>query len=251
MLEQEIISIGLNEKEAKVYLSSLELGQSTVQSIAVKAGINRATTYFIIDGLMQRGLISSFHKGKKQYFIAADPERLVEILEREKENIENKKENLKKLLPQLRSLNNKQQGRPVVRYYDGKEGISSMVEEVFREAKGTVYMAYSADAVKDIFSDKDQERWRKIRINKNMPVKAIYTKKEGKLGIIPKSESLKVPFEKFPISCDIAVFNNKVRIASLKNRLTGIIIEDKEIAVSFKALIDLALESAIKYDTKE
>lgn len=251
MLEQELISIGLNEKEAKVYLSSLELGQSTVQSIALKATINRATTYFIIDGLMQRGLISSFNKGKKQYFFAADPERLLEILEKEKEQIESKKENLQKLLPQLRSLNNKQSGRPLVRYYEGKEGISSMVEEVFREAKGTIYMAYSADAVQGIFSNKDQERWRKIRVDKSMSVKAVYTKTDGKLGNIPKSESLKVPFEKFPISCDFAVFNDKVRIASLKNRLTGIIIEDKEIASSFRALIDLALESAKKYDTEE
>ncbi|HPN54716.1 MAG TPA: helix-turn-helix domain-containing protein [Candidatus Moranbacteria bacterium] len=251
MLEQELISIGLNEKETKVYLASLELGQSTVQSIAVKAGINRATTYFIIDGLMQRGLITSFNKGKKQYFFAADPERLIEILEREKENIESKKNNLQKLLPQLRSLNNKQSGRPLVRYYEGKEGISSMVEEVFREAKGVVYMAYSADEVGNIFSKKDQERWRKIRVDKNMPVKAIYTKKEGKIGVVPKSESLKIPFEKFPISCDFAVFNDKVRIASLKNRLTGIIIEDKEIASSFRALINLALETAKKYDAEE
>src|SRR6266702_4120523 len=143
MLEQELIAIGLNEKEAKVYLSALELGQSTVQQIAQKAAVNRATAYFIIDALMQRGLVSSFYKGKKQYFIASDPERLIEILEQKKENIEKKKENLKKLLPQLQSLNNKQGDKPLVRYYEGKEGIASMVDEVLKASTGTVYMAYS------------------------------------------------------------------------------------------------------------
>ena len=247
MLEQELISIGLNEKEAKVYLASLELGQSTVQSIAVKAGINRATTYFIIDGLMQRGLVTSFNKGKKQYFFAADPERLIEILEKEKAQIESKKENLQKLLPQLRSLNNKQGGRPLVRYYEGKEGVTSMVDEVLKAASGTVYMAYSVDAINDVFDRKDVERWRDIRVERGVQMKVMYTYKEGELKNIPNSENTKIPVDKFPITCDIAVYGNKVRIASLDKRLVGIIIEDEEIAKSMESILRLALESAKKY----
>lgn len=247
MLEQELISIGLNEKEAKVYLASLELGQSTVQNISVKAGINRATTYFIIDGLMQRGLVTSFNKGKKQYFFAADPERLLEILEKEKENIERKKDDLQKLLPQLRSLNNKQGGRPLVRYYEGKEGVTSMVDEVLKAASGTVYMAYSVDAINDVFDRKDVERWRDIRVERGVQMKVMYTYKDGELKNIPNSENTKIPFDKFPITCDIAVYGNKVRIASLDKRLVGVIIEDEEIAKSMEAILKLALESAKKY----
>lgn len=248
MLEQELISIGLNEKEAKIYLSSLELGQSTVQSIALKAAINRATTYFIIDGLMQRGLMSSFNKGKKQYFIAADPERFVEILEKEKENIENKKDNLQKFLPQLKSLNNKQQGKPVVRYYDGKEGIAAMVDEFFNTEKVSVSMAYSVDAVNKVFSEKERLKWREKRVKRGIDTKVIYTFKNGELPNIPKSNSARVPFDKFPISCDIAIYDDKVRLASLGDRLSGIIIEDEEIAKSLKAVFELAWESAKKYE---
>ena len=247
MLEQELISIGLNEKEAKVYLSSLELGQSVVQEIARKAGVNRATGYFVIDALMQRGLMSSFHKGKKQFFIAADPERLIEILEQEKETLEKKKEGLKKVIPQLKSLNNKQQGRPLVRYYEGKEGVTAMVDEVLKAASGTVHMAYSVDAVNDVFEEKDVKRWRKIRVDRNVQMKVIYTYKDGELMNVPNSENTKVPFDKFPITCDIAVYGNKVRIASLANRLVGIVIEDEEIAKSMEAILKLALESAKRY----
>jgi len=247
MLEKELIDIGLNEKEAKVYLASLELGQSVVQEIAQKSGVNRATAYFTIESLMKMGLMSSFHKGKKQYFISSDPDRLIEIMEQEKENIERKKENLKKLLPQLQSINNKEKDRPVVKYYEGKEGISTMVDEVLKTAKGTVNMAYSVDALNSLFSEKDKEKWRNTRIQRDVFTNAIYTFKNGKLESIPRSVSHKVPFEKFPITCDIAVYNNKVRIASLSNRLIGVIIEDKEIAKSMKAVLDLAWEAAEKY----
>ena len=43
-LDKELQKIGLSEKEAKVYLAALELGQASVQNIARKAEVNRATT---------------------------------------------------------------------------------------------------------------------------------------------------------------------------------------------------------------
>ena len=64
-LEFKLKELGLAEKEAKVFLASLELGSSAVQEIAKKAEINRATTYVIIEKLMKKGLMSSVG-GKRQ-----------------------------------------------------------------------------------------------------------------------------------------------------------------------------------------
>lgn len=41
MLERVLEKFGLSEKEAKIYLATLELGQATVQQIAKKAGLVR------------------------------------------------------------------------------------------------------------------------------------------------------------------------------------------------------------------
>lgn len=247
MLERDLIEIGLNEKEAKVYLASLELGQSTVQDIAKKAAVNRATTYFVIEGLMKSGLMSSFHKGKKQYFIAADPDRLVEVLEQEKDILEKRKENLKKLLPQLQSINNKQSNRPVVKYYEGKEGILSMVNEVTVPGKEVVRMAYNKDAVIKTFSEEQRKKWTEHRVKNNIITKVIYTFKNGVLESNADGTRRKVPFEKFPITCDIAVYDDKIRLASFGDRMVGVVIEDKELAASFRAVLDLAWEAAEKY----
>lgn len=246
MLEQELLAIGLNDKEAKIYLAALELGQSTVQNIALKAGINRATTYFVIDGLMQRGLVSSFQKGKKQYFIAADPERLLEILEQEREKIEKKRENLQKILPQLQSLNNKQQGRPVVKYYEGKEGLTSMNEELLKNAKGDIIMAYSVDYLGNLFSDNERQKMRKKRLERGIKTKVLYTWSNGELESTKDGSRRKISMEKFPLTCDIAVYDNVVRIASLKDRVVGVVIEDDEIAQSFRSIFELAWEGSEK-----
>ena len=251
MLEQNLVEIGLNEKEAKVYLAALELGQSVVQDIAIKAGINRATAYFVIEVLMQMGLMSSFHKGKKQFFISADPDRLIEVLEQEKQKITKREENLKKLLPQLQSLNNKQKDRPVVKYYEGKEGINAMMDEYLKLAKGTINMAYSVDSLDKVFSQQEIQKAKEKRVEKALKTKVIYTSDSKTLENTPLSSRIKVPLDKFPIKSDIAVYDNKVRIASFGKRLLGIIIEDKEIAESMRAILDLASEGAKNYENKK
>ena len=59
---QDLQQIGLTEKEAKVYLAALELGEKAVQVIAQKAGVNRATTYFILESLIEKGLQRAINK---------------------------------------------------------------------------------------------------------------------------------------------------------------------------------------------
>lgn len=238
--------IGLNEKEAKVYLAALELGQSVVQDIARKAGVNRATTYFVIEGLMKMGLISSFHKGKKQYFVAADPDKLSEIMSQQKMDIEKKENNLKKLLPQLNTIVSRHEG-PVVKYYEGKDGIKTMIEELVRKSKGDVYMAYSVDAVNKIFSEKERNDARTKRIKKGLKTKAIYTYKDGFMKNTADGERRKISIDKFPLTCDIAIYDDYVRIASLGRRLVGIVIEDKDITNSLRSVFKLAWEAAEKY----
>ena len=74
MLEKDIEKLGLSEKEAKVYLASLELGPSPVQVISQKSKVNRATTYVVIDSLMAMGLMSTYDEGKKTFFTSESPE---------------------------------------------------------------------------------------------------------------------------------------------------------------------------------
>ena len=81
-LKKELEHLGLSEKESRVYLAALELGPSPVQDISHKAHVNRATTYVMIEALSARGLLSTFQKGKKRFYAAESPDRLLTIVER-------------------------------------------------------------------------------------------------------------------------------------------------------------------------
>ncbi len=66
---QIISSLGLSESETKVYLSSLELGPTSVQEIAKSAGLSRTATYDIIASLQEKDSCLPIRKGKRLSFL--------------------------------------------------------------------------------------------------------------------------------------------------------------------------------------
>jgi sugar-specific transcriptional regulator TrmB len=123
-------NFGLNEKEIAVYLALVDLGPSPVRLIAQKTKINRGTTYDILKALQQQGLVSFYDTKTHQHFAAEPPEKLVAAVEEKQENLQQLKSQIQKDLPTLKSLFEKQGGKPVVRLYEGIKGIRSILEDV-------------------------------------------------------------------------------------------------------------------------
>ncbi len=91
MLVKQLEEFGLNDKEAKVYIATLELGQSSAADIAKKSGVHRATTYFTLESLMKMGLVSASSEEKVQTFLPEDPAQLKNILIKKQQELEVKK----------------------------------------------------------------------------------------------------------------------------------------------------------------
>jgi len=143
--------LGFSDKEVDVYLSLLNNGPSSVRQIAQKSGVNRGTTYDILKSLIERGLVSYFHKARNQYFLAEDPERLKNLLAEKMSLLKKSEEDLDKALPELQSIYNQPAKKPVVKYYEGTSGIKHILEdvlEVMSEQEDKMYYVYSASDVR-------------------------------------------------------------------------------------------------------
>lgn len=75
-----IKSAGMTEKESKVYLAALELGEGTVQDIAKKSGVIRTSLYYIIDRLTSGGFIIETKRNHKKFYAACPPADLAKNL---------------------------------------------------------------------------------------------------------------------------------------------------------------------------
>lgn len=248
-LESQLKNIGLADKESKVYLASLELGPATAQQISQKAGVNRATTYVQIESLTEKGLMSSFEKGKKTFFSSESPEFLAKLVEKEKNTALEKENTLSNIFPELKNLFEYAGERPKVRFFEGKEGIKTMQEELLKSKTKTLDEFVPLDEAYNVFPPGAQDHRHKVyRALGNVKIRTIYTSKKGNIVPVGKGqENHKIPSEKFPFTTEVSLDSDKVAIISYKGKLIGVIIESKEIAESFRFIFDLAWEAAKNY----
>lgn len=114
---------GFSEKEAKVYLTTLELGSSPASTIARRSEIKRVTVYTILDDLKKKGIASDTNKEDVKYYSVISPDTLLRQLEQ-------KYESFKEKVPELLALADKFGNRPKIQFFEGLEGMKKMYDEL-------------------------------------------------------------------------------------------------------------------------
>lgn len=129
MLKEKLQEFGFSDKEAKVYLALVEMGSAVASDIAKKAGINRSTTYVVLDSLSGRGLISAIERRGIRTYQAASPEQLVQYLQGMAVRYTGLADRAKELLPELPSPASRAVPAPRVRFFEGEKGIKTVYED--------------------------------------------------------------------------------------------------------------------------
>ncbi|MDO8565028.1 MAG: helix-turn-helix domain-containing protein [bacterium] len=239
MFEKYLKDIGLSDKEAAVYLALLSFDKALVTEIADKANIKRPTTYVILESLAKKGLVSEANIGKKTFYIAEPPEKLGLFVERQIHLLEENKKSLDIIVPQLKGIQREQGEKPVVQFFEGKEGVISSSHNIFSKKINDepVYIVYSKDTVMDMFSEKEAKEMRELRISRGIKSKAIYISKEGEKPSDETGDRIKIDENKYPIKSDITIYGDQVRVAVFGKRLSGIFVKNQELADTLKSLI--------------
>ena len=239
-LRANLMDLGLSQKEADVYLAMLELGSASVQDIAKKADINRATAYVIIAALQRRGLASTMDNGKKVMFAAENPEKLVGMVVTQLSGIQAKHRKLESALPQLLALFNLREDKPKVRFYEGSEAITANRLRL-TNMHVPIWEACSVDEKTAKFDTTDNEK----RIEMTMRVKGrvLFAIKPGFTPPYFNNKGVEarvLDYERYPFSGVCSVAGDCLAILSVTSPGLNIFIEDKSIADIFRALYEAA-----------
>ena len=160
-----------------MYLALIKLGPSPVRSLSAESKVNRGTTYDILKNLITQGLVSYYNKKAHQYFAAESPEKLVLAVEQKQKNLETVKKNIESNLPMLKAEFEKQGGKPVMKLYEGTQGLRQILEDVLSTVSDTqqkeFYVYSSGDEAHRKIIYKDFPDFAKKRVAKKILVKAI------------------------------------------------------------------------------
>ncbi len=225
-INQLLNELGFRKNEVIIYTAILKLGTANITDIARTAKINRTAIYPYIDNLLKQDLLRKTFKGKRIYYLAENPKKIITIINQRKKRAEI-------LLPELTNLYLSSSTKPTIKFYEGKDGIRSIYREMTKTPK-RLWSIFSADRYYEVFKEKDGEEFldnilknggelrdlvKNTKIGKEY-VENDIAKKIGKSKLLPKN---------FIFEVDLMVSGNKISMISLAN-LIGIVIKNKEMA---------------------
>jgi PAS domain S-box-containing protein len=194
-----IEQLGYNNREAKVYLTALRLGESRLTEIALCLDLPLSSTKVITEKLCKDGILTSYSLKGHIYFVAENPERLLQ-------NLVLRESAVKDALPDLLAVRKLSRGKRYNKKSDermlsvlrvildaseectliaNKDGVIQYVNFACEKSFG-----YSLDEVKDetvaILKSEEtetslyKEMWSTLRTNKLFQSdQIIYKKKDG------------------------------------------------------------------------
>lgn len=234
MLQNIIQSIGLTDKQAKVYLACLKLGNCKVGEIAQLAKVNRVTCYTILEKLLIKGLIhESIDSGTKKYE-AAPPSQIYQ-------NLKDKQENFKKILPELKKIH-RSTSHPVVRYFEGIDGIKSIYADTLTTTGEILSFANSSE-IRKHWPAYDQE-YVQARVNKKIFLRGITIDDETGQQVRNQDKryyrKIKlINHNQAHFANEINIYDNKVAYTSFGDQPMGIIIEDEGYTETQRSLFQI------------
>ncbi len=256
MIRNILRNLGLAPKEIEVYLIGLELGAQPASVIARKVKIPRNTTRFLLDKLVERGFVKKSTRANTQLYTPEEPKNLINQLERQRvdlnANLDHKIADLKTVMAELETHYRPQGTRPKVTFYEGNEGLIKVYEDTLTSSE-TLRSFASFDSLHGILPDYFKTYFERRTENK-IHIRSIHpdtplAREGAKSDKEVDRESRLVPADRYSFTPEIQIYDGKLSITSLKERL-GIIIESREIYDAMAVAFELAWQEATRLDPR-
>jgi sugar-specific transcriptional regulator TrmB len=242
MDQTTLINIGLTPGQAKAYLVLVQSGTISPPALAVKTNETRSNAYKILERLAEIGLATKVTDSAKTQYRSANPIALEALAKKHRDEALNQEKRIKDALPTLLSYFYTYSEQPGVRFFQGKDGILQIFDDMLRTRQDIYLVRSPAD---DKFFDREffnsfRAKRAKLGIQtfavtpdvKDMPRDyAIDTRNMFFRTVIPETA--------YTASVEWDVYGDKLAIISYGQEAIGMIIESPQIAESFRQLFSL------------
>lgn len=235
METETLEKLGLEKKESMIYLALLKLSQASAAKISEETRIERTLCYSIIQKLIDKGLVSYMLQNNVKYFRPAPPEKLMQELKE-------KEEELKKIMPQLTGLMRLKQEKTKAEVYQGKEGMRAVLKDIIREKKDYIVFGEEGRFQETLPAYSKQF----MRMIEEENIKERVLVKEGEDVIKSKNSFFRYIPKEFFSPTSTVVYGNKTAIIVWSEPYLIFLIENKEVADSYKSYFEMVWKIASK-----
>jgi sugar-specific transcriptional regulator TrmB len=198
--------------------------------------------YDSLKWLKEIGIVNYYEKESKQFFVAEDPDKLYDLVNKQSEQLQEVNRKMKDVVLELKSVYDTGGHRPVARYYEKGE-IREILEQVLERCVETgelEYRVYSDLSIRDYLYE-GFESFSDARIAKGIKVKAIAIGGGGELRGLDERKWLEI---KKDSPTYIIIYPGCTAYISLDTHgdLVGVVIENSGVYQTQKGIFDALWE---------
>ncbi len=226
-LEETLARLGIEGRRARFYLAALELGEAPITAVARKAGVSRTTAYDLLTRCVGDGLLTQVEKSGRLHVLAEDPAALLRRLDE-------RRALLTGLLPELRSVFNRSIVKPRIHFYEGVEGIRTVLLDRLECRSGRLRGILSMQDLLEVPGRREMDRLIALRIEAGIHLQTVRSRAKEVDHIWPSRASdlreLRYAPEGLVFAMTTYIYDHKVSIISSRSENFGMIIESEEFA---------------------
>ena len=240
MYEDQLKELGLTDNEVRIYLILLKQGMMNPSEISRKLGLHRGYIYDALERMQEKEVVNSILKDNKKYFQATSPENLIELLKL-------KLENFQKIVPDLIKIAEFKKEETKVELHRGERVYRILLKDMISSLQKNEE-AYLIGIDEDILITEVEPIYLKQYLStiKSKNIKEKIIVKTGCRKLRDHNIQYKELDEKYIGKTAQIIYNNKIAIFILGTPYYLIIIENKEVAETYKRQFNLLWEQAKK-----
>ncbi|HSW99668.1 MAG TPA: helix-turn-helix domain-containing protein [Patescibacteria group bacterium] len=240
-LVELLTDLKLAPADAATYVTLLQNNSLSIRKIAARTGINRGTTHEALKRLLVTGLVSVVQRGQREYYTAESPEKIYDLIRDKRRDLLDVSEAAKAIIPSILAKHTRPTGRPVVRYYDGDDGVATILKDVLETCRGLedpLYYCYSSSRIRQ-YLYREFPQFTQRRIAAEIMVKVIGMSQGGEVAHKSErkwlSNSSSVDASSYTL-----IYGNKVAVISISSDLTpyGVVVEDPAAAAMQRLIFE-------------
>jgi len=244
MNESLLEKLGLTKGEIKVFLALNKLVESTIGPIGKESKVSKSKIYDILDKLIEKGLAGYVVKEGTKYFVANDPNMIIEYVERKEQELTKTKEEIEAdILPQLMQQRASAVTKRIAEMYEGFQGVKAIREELMMTFEmGDTFLVLGAPKIANVKWEGWFLDFHKRRIQRKVKMKIVYNANAQEYGKIRKKMKLtEVRYlpNKLVSPNWIDIFPNAVLFVMVLNNPIAFVVRDTELANSFRSYFDI------------
>ena len=238
MKPEDLIEIGFNRNEAKVYLSLIKFGKADAHQLIQYTKFHKNIIYDNLEKLIDKGLVTYILEGGRKVFKLASSNMLIEFFNEQEKEIKAKQDKAKDIAKEIDKISKVVKEKQEATIYKGKNGLKTFYNQMLKKGEFCVF-----GSPKESVEIMGETFWRNFDVKRKqikLSAKLIFNYSLREYGETVKNNYTEVRYlkENFEPLTETTIQDDKVGIIVWSEEPILFLIQNKFVADNYRKFFE-------------